>query len=282
MSEPAVTLTAHDVHVVYRTYLDGRPMLRRRLRGGPDAQARYRDVHAVRGVDLTLTEGECLGLVGSNGSGKSSLLTGLAGLIELEAGEVMATSRPALLGVGAALNRRLSGRRNVEIGCLALGLSRDDIDARMESIIDFSGLAESIDMPMRTYSSGMRARLAFTIATELSPEILLIDEALAVGDRSFKRRAAERLEELRAQAGSIVVVSHNLGEIADMSTRVAWMDEGRLRLVGDPDEVLDAYKEANDYVPGAPTRKAREKQARRARGRARRARLAEAAQAEND
>lgn len=208
MSEPAVTLTAHDVHVVYRTYLDGRPMLRRRLRGGPDAQARYRDVHAVRGVDLTLTEGECLGLVGSNGSGKSSLLTGLAGLIELEAGEVMATSRPALLGVGAALNRRLSGRRNVEIGCLALGLSRDDIDARMESIIDFSGLAESIDMPMRTYSSGMRARLAFTIATELSPEILLIDEALAVGDRSFKRRAAERLEELRAQAGSIVVVSH--------------------------------------------------------------------------
>ncbi len=282
MSEPAVTLTAHDVHVVYRTYLDGRPMLRRRLRGGPDAQARYRDVHAVRGVDLTLTEGECLGLVGSNGSGKSSLLTGLAGLIELEAGEVMATSRPALLGVGAALNRRLSGRRNVEIGCLALGLSRDDIDARMESIIDFSGLAESIDMPMRTYSSGMRARLAFTIATELSPEILLIDEALAVGDRSFKRRAAERLEELRAQAGSIVVVSHNLGEIADMSTRVAWMDEGRLRLVGDPDEVLDAYKEANDYVPGAPTRKARKKQARRARGRARRARLAEAAQAEND
>ncbi len=282
MSEPAVTLTAHDVHVVYRTYLDGRPMLRRRLRGGPGAQARYRDVHAVRGVDLTLTEGECLGLVGSNGSGKSSLLTGLAGLIELEAGEVMATSRPALLGVGAALNRRLSGRRNVEIGCLALGLSRDDIDARMESIIDFSGLAESIDMPMRTYSSGMRARLAFTIATELSPEILLIDEALAVGDRSFKRRAAERLEELRAQAGSIVVVSHNLGEIADMSTRVAWMDEGRLRLVGDPDEVLDAYKEANDYVPGAPTRKARKKQARRARGRARRARLAEAAQAEND
>ncbi len=282
MSEPAVTLTAHDVHVVYRTYLDGRPMLRRRLRGGPDAQARYRDVHAVRGVDLTLTEGECLGLVGSNGSGKSSLLTGLAGLIELEAGEVMATSRPALLGVGAALNRRLSGRRNVEIGCLALGLSRDDIDARMESIIDFSGLAESIDMPMRTYSSGMRARLAFTIATELSPEILLIDEALAVGDRSFKRRAAERLEELRAQAGSIVVVSHNLGEIADMSTRVAWMDEGRLRLVGDPDEVLDAYKEANDYVPGAPTRKARKKQARRARGRARRAPLAEAAQAEND
>lgn len=282
MSEPAVTLVAHDVHVVYRTYLDGRPMLRRRLRGGPDAQARYRDVHAVRGVDLTLTEGECLGLVGSNGSGKSSLLTGLAGLIELEAGEVMATSRPALLGVGAALNRRLSGRRNVEIGCLALGLSRDDIDARMESIIDFSGLAESIDMPMRTYSSGMRARLAFTIATELSPEILLIDEALAVGDRSFKRRAAERLEELRAQAGSIVVVSHNLGEIADMSTRVAWMDEGRLRLVGDPDEVLDAYKEANDYVPGAPTRKARKKQARRARGRARRARLAEAAQAEND
>ncbi len=282
MSEPAVTLTAHDVHVVYRTYLDGRPMLRRRLRGGPDAQARYRDVHAVRGVDLTLTEGECLGLVGSNGSGKSSLLTGLAGLIELEAGEVMATSRPALLGVGAALNRRLSGRRNVEIGCLALGLSRDDIDARMESIIDFSGLAESIDMPMRTYSSGMRARLAFTIATELSPEILLIDEALAVGDRSFKRRAAERLEELRAQAGSIVVVSHNLGEIADMSTRVAWMDEGRLRLVGDPDEVLDAYKEANDYAPGALTRKARKKQARRARGRARRARLAEAAQAEND
>ncbi len=255
MTEPEVTLVARNVHVVYRAYLDGRPMLRRRLRGGSAAQSRHRDVHAVRGVDLTLTEGESLGLVGSNGSGKSSLLTGLAGLIELQDGEVLASSRPALLGVGAALNRRLSGRRNIEIGCLALGLSKEAIDERMSSIIEFSGLEDSIDMPMKTYSSGMRARLAFTIATEFSPEILLIDEALSVGDRRFKRRAAQRLEQIRGGAGSIVVVSHNLSEIARMCTRVAWMDQGRLRLVGETEEVLTAYREANDLDQPTPGRR---------------------------
>ncbi|MEM7288568.1 MAG: ATP-binding cassette domain-containing protein [Actinomycetota bacterium] len=262
-----VLLRATDVHVTYRTYLDGRVGLRRRLRQGLRSGApRYKDVRAVQGVDLELYRGEAVGLVGSNGSGKSSLLTGLAGLIELERGHVEAVTRPSLLGVGAALNRRLSGRRNIEIGCMALGLSKADVDERMESIVEFTGLGDSIDLPMNTYSSGMRARLVFTIATELEPEILFIDEALAVGDRTFRRRATERIQDMASEASSIVVVSHNLAEITRMCTRVVWLDQGTMVMDGETDEVLDAYKAAFPDDERRDTKKAKRKARRLERG----------------
>lgn len=244
-SRGPVVLRGENVHVTYRTNLDSRLGLRRRIRQGfRGGASRYRDVHAVRGVDIELHQGEAVGLVGSNGCGKSSLLTGLAGLIELDQGHVEAVSRPSLLGVGAALNRRLSGRRNIEIGCMALGLSKAEVDERMDDIIEFTGLAASIDLPMDTYSSGMRARLVFTIATELEPEILFIDEALAVGDRTFRRRATDRIQEMTEEASSIVVVSHNLAEITRMCTRVIWMDQGRVVMDGETEPVLEAYRAA--------------------------------------
>ena len=263
----SVVLRGENVHVTYRTNLDSRQGLRRRLRQGLRSGApRYRDVHAVRGVDIELYRGEAVGLVGSNGSGKSSLLTGLAGLIELDQGHIEAVSRPSLLGVGAALNRRLSGRRNIEIGCMALGLSKADVDERMDDIIEFTGLAGSIDLPMNTYSSGMRARLVFTIATELEPEILFIDEALAVGDRTFRRRATERIQEMASEASSIVVVSHNLAEISRMCTRVVWMDQGTVMMDGETETVLAAYRDAFPDDERRDTKAAKRKQRRLERG----------------
>lgn len=240
-----VLLRGQNVHITYRTNLDRRQGLANRLRQGlRPSQSRYRYVNAVRGVDIELHRGEAVGLVGSNGSGKSTLLTGLAGLIELDQGHVEAVSRPSLLGVGAALNPRLSGRRNIEIGCMALGLPKADVDERMDDIIDFTGLADSIDLPMNTYSSGMRARLVFAIATELEPEILFIDEALAVGDRTFRGRATRRIEEMASEASCIVVVSHSLGEISRMCSRVIWMDQGSVVMDGDTETVLEAYQNA--------------------------------------
>lgn len=250
--EPVVVV--RDVHITYRTYLDQRLGLADRLRKGFRRSApRYRDVHAVRGVSLTLHRGESLGIVGSNGSGKSTLLTGIAGLIDLDGGEILAAGRPQLLGVGAVLNRKLSGRRNIEMGCLALGIASDDIDRTVDEICAFTDLAESIDLPLRTYSSGMRARLAFAVATAARPEILLIDEALAVGDRRFRIKAAERLDEICASAGAVIVVSHNQAEISQMCSRVIWLEKGQVVADGPTDEVLERYSEANPE-PDRPRR----------------------------
>lgn len=235
-------VVARDVHITYRTYLDQQLGLAERLRRGYRRSApRYRDVHAVRGVSLTLRRGESLGIIGSNGSGKSTLLTGIAGLIDLDEGEILASSRPQLLGVGAVLNRKLSGRRNIELGCLALGVASGEIDRTIEEICAFTGLADSIDLPLRTYSSGMRARLAFAVATAVRPEILLIDEALAVGDRRFRTRAAERLDEICQAAGAVIVVSHNQNEISQMCTRVMWLEGGQVVADGEPDDILERY-----------------------------------------
>ncbi len=278
-----VLLRGTDVHVTYRTNLDSRQGLRTRVRRGFRSGApRYRDVHAVRGVDIELYRGEAVGLIGSNGSGKSSLLTGLAGLIELDRGHVEAVSRPSLLGVGAALNPRVSGRRNIQIGCMALGLSKAEVAERMDDIVDFTGLEEAIDLPMNTYSSGMRARLVFTIATELDPDILFIDEALAVGDRTFRGRATQRIQDMAAEAASIVVVSHNLAEIQKMCTRVLWLDQGKTVADGPTEEIIEAYRNAFPEDEAQDARKARRRQRKLERGKDKRRARRMAAHTEGD
>ena len=235
-----VTVRVRDVHVYYRVYEDSAMGLkerfaRRRLR------RRYRTIKAVQGVTLDLHESETLGLIGPNGSGKSTLLSAMTGLIPLRSGTIQGMSRPSLLGVTSALRAALSGRRNILIAGLALGFTQAEIDSRMDEIIDFAGLRDAIDRPMRTYSSGMRARLNFAIATARLPQILLIDEALAVGDHDFRARASQRIGEVRSAAGSVVLVSHNMGEIRRSCDRVVWLDDGVLRAEGEPDEVVDAY-----------------------------------------
>lgn len=201
-------------------------------------------VHAVRDVSFQVHIGEVFGIIGSNGSGKSSLLRAIAGLQSLSGGLIEVRGRTGLLGVGAALKKPLSGYRNVMLGGLAMGLSREEIEAQMDNVVEFSGLGDAMGRPMATYSSGMSARLAFSIATLRVPEILLIDEALAVGDREFREKSLARIEEIRAQAGTVVMVTHSLGEIQQSCSRAVWLDQGVLRAEGAPEDVIAAYEGA--------------------------------------
>lgn len=230
-----------DVHVTYRVYEDVKPTLRkmlaRRFRPRP-----YRAIEAVRGVSITAYPGEAIAVLGRNGSGKSTLLRCLAGLLPPTKGAVYARSTPVLLGVDAVLNAELSGRRNILLGGTALGMTRKELEQRVPEVVEFSGLDQFIDMPMRAYSSGMKARLQFAIASMVEPDILLIDEALAVGDAEFHRKSERRIQELIAGAGTVFIVTHSLSIVRDVCTRAIWLDQGRIQREGDPSDVVDAYE----------------------------------------
>ena len=214
---------------------------RRRRLGG------VREVHAVRGVSFAAYRGEAIGLIGSNGSGKSTLLRAIAGLLPTERGAVYTAGQPSLLGVNAALMSDLTGEKNVVLGALAMGMSKAQVRERYQQIVDFSGInakGDFISLPMRTYSTGMAARLRFSIAVEKDPDVLLVDEALATGDRAFQRQCERRIGELRERAGTIFLVSHNQRSIREVCERVLWLENGRLRMDGPTDAVISAYEYA--------------------------------------
>jgi teichoic acid transport system ATP-binding protein len=235
------TVVARDLHVTYRVYEDRRPQLREMFANRGRRPA-FREIHAVRGVDFVAREGQSIGIVGRNGSGKSTLLQALAGLLPADDGAVFARSQPSLLGVNAAMKPNASGRRNAILGGLALGLTRDEIEELLPGIIKFTQLEDFIDLPMRTYSSGMRARLLFAIATSVEPDILMIDEALAVGDAIFQKRSRKRIKKLRQNAGTVFLVSHASNVLIDSCNRVLWLERGELIADGDPKDVVEAYE----------------------------------------
>jgi teichoic acid transport system ATP-binding protein len=200
-------------------------------------------VRALNELSLVVERGESVGIVGRNGSGKSTLMKLISGQLKASSGSVLASSTPVMLGVNAALVPDLSGDQNIVLGCLAMGLKRQEIDRRFDQIVELSGLEKSIHLPMKSYSSGMSSRLRFAIAASLDPEILLVDEALSTGDAQFSDRSKKRMDELRAQAGCVFLVSHSLGTITDMCTRALWLDKGDLIMDGEPEEAVKAYKE---------------------------------------
>ncbi len=261
-SHADLTLVARDVHVTYTVHEDRRPKLSevvaRHGRRNPP-----RRIHAVRGVSLDVAEGEAIGLIGLNGSGKSTLLQALAGLLPVESGSVYARSQPQLLGVGAALQRNVSGRHNIELGCLALGLPREEIDHHIEEISEWTGLRDFIDLPLRTYSSGMRSRLQFAIATAVDPDILMIDEALSVGDKEFRKRSQERIEALLARAGSVFLVSHSSKAILETCNRAIWLEQGVVRQDGPVEVVVDAYEHESPELESKEQRRERKREQRR-------------------
>lgn len=199
------------------------------------------EVKAVRGVSFVAHRGESIGLIGVNGSGKSTLLRAAAGLIPPTRGSVYVSSEPSLLGVNAVLMSQLTGERNIMIGGLALGLTGKEVRERMDEIVEFSGIGDFVNMPMKTYSSGMGARLRFAISSVAVPDILMIDEALATGDAEFRQKSKDRIEYIREHAGTIFLVSHSLETIKRMCSRVIWLDKGNLILDGPADEVTKAY-----------------------------------------
>lgn len=200
-------------------------------------------VNALNDLSLVVRRGESVGVIGRNGSGKSTLMKLVSGQIRPTSGAIHATCTPVMLGVNAALVPELSGDQNVILGGLAMGLTRDEIDDRFDEIIEVSGLEKSIHLPMKSYSSGMAARLRFAIAACGNPEILLVDEALNTGDAQFAARSKRRMDELRDQAGCVLLVSHSLSTIKSMTGRVLWLDKGDLIMDGNPKEVTKKYVE---------------------------------------
>jgi teichoic acid transport system ATP-binding protein len=247
------TVVVDDVHVIYRVHGAGTPggnspasALKRIVSRAPAPTVR--EVHAVKGVSFTAYRGEAIGLIGSNGSGKSTLLRAIAGLLPVNKGAVYTQGQPSLLGVNAALLSDLSGERNVALGCLAMGMTPDEVRKRTPEIIEFSGINERGDfssLPMRTYSSGMGARLRFAISAAKKHDVLMIDEALATGDTRFRRRSEQRLRELRAEAGTVFLVSHSLDSVRDTCERVIWLESGLIRADGPAEAVITEY---NQYM----------------------------------
>ncbi len=237
-----LSIRVRDLVIDYEIFGDRRAAIRQRIatRSGPSRTL----VHAIRGVSFDVYEGDSIGVVGANGSGKSTLLAAVGGVLPVTEGEVLVAEEPKLLGVGETLLPAASGLRNIRLGCLALGMTSREVDERIDEIVEFTQLGEAIDRPLRTYSSGMRARLQFAISTSVHPRILLIDEALAVGDRAFRRRSEERMRALLSDAGTLMVVSHNLTELSRQCTRGLWIEEGRVRAEGDIDAIIEQYSEA--------------------------------------
>ncbi len=243
------TVVVDDVHLTYRVIGKGR-------KGGAAAAFRrtllreqapgQRSVHAVRGVSFTAYRGEAIGLIGPNGSGKSTLLRAVAGLMAPSQGVVWTRGQASLLGVAAAMMGAMSGDQNILLGCLAIGMTPNEIIEEYESICEFAGIGDFVHLPMNTYSSGMGARLRFAIAAARVPDILLIDEALATGDAEFRRRSERRIRELRDEAGTVFLVSHGLGIIRDSCTRAIWLEDGKIIMDGDADAVVDAYQSRHD------------------------------------
>lgn len=246
-SEGNATVVVDDVGVAYPTVTDDLSEVPERKR--PMAQLgrlfgrSYRtDVHALQGVSFRAFEGEHIGLVGANGSGKSTLLKVIAGVLSPDTGRVLATATPTLLGVSAALLPHLTGAKNIQLGLLALGYSPQRAKEAVDEVAELADIGQAINRPMNTYSSGMGARLRFAIATATHPEILLIDEALGTGDASFAERASRALDDLRARAGTIFLVSHAARTIEDMCTRAIWLHEGQVVTDGPAQSVALHYR----------------------------------------
>jgi len=251
VEERIPTVIAENANIIYRviggmTSGQSSPVSSFRRIVTRRKSAAIREVHAVKGVSFVAYRGEAIGLIGSNGSGKSTLLRAIAGLMPVErGGAIYAAGQPSLLGVNAALLNDLSGERNVVLGCLAMGMTPAEVKPKVKDIIEFSGINERGDfssLPMRTYSSGMGARLRFAIAAAKKHDVLLIDEALATGDSKFRRRSEQRVRELRAEAGTVFLVSHSESTIRATCERTIWIESGVLRADGPTDDVVNEYE----------------------------------------
>ena len=203
----------------------------------------HRDFWALQDVNLSVNRGETLGLIGHNGAGKSTLLKLVARVFRPTTGRVVVKGKVApLLEFGAGFHPELTGRENIYLNGALMGFSHREMEEKLEGIVDFAELWDFIDVPLRTYSSGMWARLGFAVATDVEPDILLIDEVLSVGDESFKRKSSARMQEFRDRGATIILVSHDMEMIQNMCNRAAWLDHGQLKVIGAVNEVIQAYR----------------------------------------
>ena len=233
-------IEVRDVAKKFRLFSDKKTNIKEFL--ARRRKTRSEDFWALNGVSFDIPRGQTFGLIGHNGSGKSTLLKLVAGIHRPTSGSIVSNGRiSAMLELGAGFHPELSGRENIYLNGSILGMTRKQINASMDEIIDFSGLHEFIDTPVKVYSSGMYVRLAFAIAVNLDPEILIVDEVIAVGDEEFQRKCFDHLYKLRQKGVTIVLVSHSLGIVADLCDEVAWLNKGELMGVGPARELIDQY-----------------------------------------
>ncbi len=241
MTNPAIV--AKGITVRYRPLVDRKPTLRRSL--GRFQHRQVEEIVALDDVDLEIRKGEAFGVIGRNGAGKSTILRVMAKTLRPDEGTINVYGKTStLLQLGVGFNRQLSGRRNVYLGGLAAGLRKKEIEEKFDSIVDYADLGSAIDRPVHTYSSGMFSRLAFSVGMAIEPNILLLDEVLAVGDEAFREKSMATMRNLLVEAGTIVFVSHALTNVTEFCDRVAWLEDGQIRSIGPAGDVVEEYRDA--------------------------------------
>ncbi len=237
-----VAVRVQNVSVTYRTTFERTPTFKTAVVRLGRGERAVREVQALKNVSFEVPVGTSLGIVGANGAGKSTLIRTLGGILPPTSGRIEVHGRiSALLALGVGFNPNLSGTENVVLGGLANGLTRRQVDERAHDIAEFAELGDFMDLPIRTYSSGMRSRLAFAVSVHMDPDILMIDEALSAGDAKFKKKAAEKMHELMTTARAMFLVSHALASVKEMCNAAIWLHKGQLMLQGSPEEVVAAY-----------------------------------------
>lgn len=246
---PSSRLIAPMLESISRAFPAGSGITRRLQ---ADAQGRYHDFWALRDISFQISQGECIGIIGRNGSGKSTLLQIIAGTLQPTSGAAKVRGRvAALLELGSGFNPDFTGRENVYLNAAVLGLARREVDARFDQIAAFAEIGDFIDQPVKTYSSGMMVRLAFAVQTAVEPDILIIDEALSVGDFFFQQKCAARMSELRKRGTTILFVSHDLASVRDLCSRTLYLQKGKVAYWGETQEAISRY-----YQEGSPERQA--------------------------
>lgn len=245
-SEQNPVIQLDNVTVTYRAAQERIPSFKEYAIRWLKREIQAREFVALRDITLKVYPGEVLGIIGPNGAGKSTLLKVVARVLYPTRGRVRIAGRVSpLLELGAGFDPELTGRENVYLNSTILGFSRRNVAQRFERIVDFAGLREFIDAPVRTYSTGMGARLGFSVATDVQPEILIVDEILGVGDANFQKKSFERIQQFQANGSTILLVTHSLQKVQEMCTRVIWLDQGNLVMEGNPEQVISQYLERN-------------------------------------
>lgn len=239
--EPIITL--EDVSMCFRMDVNHTTNLKEWFVRWIKREHKYETFYALKNVNLTVNRGEVMGLVGRNGSGKSTMLKIVSGIYKPSSGKAVSAGRVApMLELGSGFDQELSGRRNIFLNGAIMGFTEKYLQEKFDEIVAFSELGDFIDMPLKTYSSGMMMRLAFSVATIIVPEILIVDEILAVGDSAFQKKSFERMKQLMSGGTTVLLVSHSLDTIRDMCDRVTWIDHGTIIETGPTQEVCDHYE----------------------------------------
>jgi len=241
VSQPAITVD--KVSLAYRVAKDRAGTMKEFAINLLKRQVQYEPLWALDNVSFDVPKGEVFAVVGPNGAGKSTLLKVLAGVLPPTSGRVVVRGLVSpLIELGGGMNHEMTGRENIVLFGTLLGRPPDVMRQRVDAIAEWAELTEFLDHPLRGYSTGMSSRLAFAIATDVKPEILLVDEVLSVGDEKFRRKSTQRISELMDGGTTVILVSHNLPTVRRMAERVMWLDRGRIKAIGDAEEIVDAYE----------------------------------------